>query len=121
MGTVPSPPTKPSALLSSNGNIYSRGRTDYPGYAASQFASVKAAGAKGGQSSLFRNTRLTELKRFLVHPSRPPDGVTDDTVAIQNFINANWGCYILFFDAGVCGESRELAIRACAEDKSFRS
>ncbi|KAG9030245.1 hypothetical protein FRB95_004181 [Tulasnella sp. JGI-2019a] len=73
---VTSAPTKPAALLNSGtGNIYSRGRTDYPQYAASQFASVKAAGAKG-------------------------DGVTDDTAAIQAFINANWGCKILFFDAG---------------------
>ncbi|KAG8900468.1 hypothetical protein FRC00_012760 [Tulasnella sp. 408] len=28
------------------------------------------------------------------------DGVTDDTTAIQNFINKYWGCKILFFDAG---------------------
>lgn len=28
------------------------------------------------------------------------DGVTDDTTSIQNFINANWGCKILYFDAG---------------------
>ncbi|KAG8880657.1 hypothetical protein FRB97_000611 [Tulasnella sp. 331] len=73
---VTSAPTKPAALINSaNGNIYSRGRTDYPQYAASQFASVKAAGAVG-------------------------DGVTDDTAAIQAFINANWGCKVLFFDAG---------------------
>ncbi|KAG8922282.1 hypothetical protein FRC01_014240 [Tulasnella sp. 417] len=50
-------------------------RTDYPNYAGSQFASVKEAGAVG-------------------------DGVTDDTTAIQNFINKYWGCKILFFDAG---------------------
>ncbi|KAG9032270.1 hypothetical protein FRB95_001666 [Tulasnella sp. JGI-2019a] len=73
--SITSPATKPTQLLTSTGNIYSRGRTDYPNYAASQFASVKAAGAKG-------------------------DGVTDDTAAIQAFINANWGCKILFFDAG---------------------
>ncbi|KAG8875639.1 hypothetical protein FRB97_004846 [Tulasnella sp. 331] len=72
---IASPATKPTQLLTSAGKIYSRGRTDYPNYAASQFASVKAAGAKG-------------------------DGVTDDTAAIQAFINANWGCKILFFDAG---------------------
>ncbi|KAG8878499.1 hypothetical protein FRB98_006108 [Tulasnella sp. 332] len=70
-----SPPEKPSALLDSNGKIYSRSRTDYPQYAASAFASVKAAGAIG-------------------------DGVTDDTVAIKSFIAANWGCKILFFDSG---------------------
>lgn len=74
-GLISNAPAKPSALLDSSGRIYSRGRTDYPGYAASQFASVRAAGAVG-------------------------DGVTDDTTAIQNFINANWGCKILFFDAG---------------------
>ena len=33
-------------------------------------------------------------------PQANLDGVTDDTTAIQNFINANWGCKILFFDAG---------------------
>ncbi|KAG8958172.1 hypothetical protein FRC05_009141, partial [Tulasnella sp. 425] len=27
-------------------------------------------------------------------------GVTDDTTAIQNFVNKYWGCKILFFDAG---------------------
>ncbi|KAG8919013.1 hypothetical protein FRC01_001524 [Tulasnella sp. 417] len=68
-------PTKPTRLLDSNGYIYSRSRTDYPNYAASQFASVKEAGAVG-------------------------DGVTDDTTAIQNFINKYWGCKILFFHAG---------------------
>ncbi|KAG8914769.1 hypothetical protein FRC01_003927, partial [Tulasnella sp. 417] len=69
-------PTKPIALLDSNGYIYSRSRTDYPNYAASQFASVKEAGALG-------------------------DGITDDTTAIQDFINKYWGCKILFFDAGI--------------------
>ncbi|KAG8886521.1 hypothetical protein FRB97_003032 [Tulasnella sp. 331] len=68
-------PTKPAALLNSAGQIYSRGRTDYANYAPNQFASVRTAGAKG-------------------------DGVTDDTTAIQNFINKYWGCQILFFDAG---------------------
>ena len=28
------------------------------------------------------------------------DGVTDDTTAIQNFINQYWGCKILYADAG---------------------
>lgn len=42
-------PTKPAALLQSNGNIVARGRTDYPNYASSQFASVRVFGAKGGQ------------------------------------------------------------------------
>jgi glucan 1,3-beta-glucosidase len=73
--TTVNAPTKPTALLDSNGYIYSRSRTDYPNYAASQFASVKDNGAVG-------------------------DGVTDDTTAIQNFINKYWGCKILFFDAG---------------------
>ncbi|KAG8946692.1 hypothetical protein FRC04_011470 [Tulasnella sp. 424] len=69
-------PAKPTGLLdTTTGYIYSRSRTDYPNYAASQFASVRDAGAVG-------------------------DGVTDDTTAIQNFINKNWGCKILFFDAG---------------------
>lgn len=71
----PSIAAKPAKLLDSAGNIVSRRRTDYPQYAASQFASVRAAGAAG-------------------------DGTTDDTTSIQNFINANWGCKVLFFDAG---------------------
>lgn len=97
-GMVSSAPTKPAALLNSNGNIYSRGRTDYPAYAASQFASVKAAGAKGGEyawTALAPCISLMEMISFGLL-----DGVTDDTTAIQNFINANWGCFILFFDAG---------------------
>ncbi|KAG8986773.1 hypothetical protein FRB90_003794, partial [Tulasnella sp. 427] len=68
-------PAKPQALLDSSGRIFQRGRTDYANYAASQFASVKSAGAKG-------------------------DGVTDDTKAIQAFIKKNAGCKILYFDAG---------------------
>ncbi|KAG8886520.1 hypothetical protein FRB97_003031 [Tulasnella sp. 331] len=68
-------PTKPAALLNSAGQIYSRRRSDYANYAHTQFAGVRTAGAKG-------------------------DGVTDDTNAIQNFINKYWGCKILFFDAG---------------------
>ncbi|KAG8956019.1 hypothetical protein FRC04_006468 [Tulasnella sp. 424] len=68
-------PTKPSQLLDSSGRIFQRGRTDYPDYAADQFASVRDAGAKG-------------------------DGVTDDTKAIQKFIDNNAGCKILYFDAG---------------------
>ncbi|KAG9004242.1 hypothetical protein FRB90_011032 [Tulasnella sp. 427] len=78
-------PNKPSALLDSNGYIYSRSRTDYPNYAASQFASVKDAGAVG-------------------------DGVTDDTNAIQNFINKYWGCKILYFDAGTYYVSNTITI-----------
>lgn len=54
-----SAPSKPSALLDSQGRIFGRGRPQYEDYAVSQFISVKDYGAKG-------------------------DGRTDDTTAIKD-------------------------------------
>ncbi|KAF8310410.1 hypothetical protein DL93DRAFT_2099469 [Clavulina sp. PMI_390] len=63
-------PTKPSSLTS-NGKVFTRPRPQYEAYAASQFISVKSAGAKG-------------------------DGSTDDTAALQAVFNEYWGCKIIF-------------------------
>lgn len=67
--------SKPAGLLDSNGNVFGKSRPQYEAYAASQFQSVKASGAKG-------------------------DGVTDDTAAIQAVLAAYAGCKIIYFDAG---------------------
>ncbi|CCA67681.1 probable glucan 1,3-beta-glucosidase [Serendipita indica DSM 11827] len=69
------PPAKPASLLDSSGKIFGVGRPQYENYAASQFVSVKAHGAKG-------------------------DGVTDDTAALQSIFDTYAGCKIIFFDAG---------------------
>lgn len=68
--------TKPSGLLDSSGKVFMKSRPQYEDYSASQFISVKASGAAG-------------------------DGTTDDTAALQAVINANTGCSIIYFDAGV--------------------
>lgn len=68
-------PSKPAALLASNGYFYERSKPQYQSYAASAFVSVKSAGAKG-------------------------DGVTDDTAAIQKAMNSISSGQILYFDHG---------------------
>ncbi|KAL1302651.1 hypothetical protein AAFC00_003018 [Neodothiora populina] len=73
-----SAPSKPSALLASNGYFYERSKPQYQNYDASAFVSVKAVyGAKG-------------------------DGTTDDTAAIQNAMNAvgKDSSKVLYFDHG---------------------
>ncbi|KAF8634219.1 hypothetical protein AX17_004266 [Amanita inopinata Kibby_2008] len=75
-GAYPSPPTKPTTLLDSNGHIFTRSRPQYNTWQPSQFLSVKGIGGAKG------------------------DGVTDDSDAINNFISANSGCGIIYFDAG---------------------
>lgn len=66
---------KSRKLLDSSGKIFSKRRPEYDDYLPSQFASVKAHGAKG-------------------------DGVHDDTHAIQRVLDKYAGCKIIYFDAG---------------------
>ncbi|KAJ1548042.1 hypothetical protein HK405_004347 [Cladochytrium tenue] len=68
-------PSKPSSLLTSSGKFYERSKPQYETLAASEFVSIKTAGAKG-------------------------DGVTDDTAAIQKALNALTTGQVLFFDHG---------------------
>jgi glucan 1,3-beta-glucosidase len=56
----------------------------------SEFSSAKAAGAKG-------------------------DGTTDDTAALQAWINADWGCKLLYLDAGTYLVSDTITIPAGAQ------
>jgi glucan 1,3-beta-glucosidase len=72
-GEVPAA-SRPAALLS-NGKIFERSKPQYETLPASSFVSVKSAGAKG-------------------------DGVTDDTVAVQNAINSLQDGQVLYFDHG---------------------
>lgn len=69
-------PSMPSALVDpSTGNVFERSKPQYESVEVSNFVSVKSAGAVG-------------------------DGVTDDTVAIQNAMNSIIGDQILYFDHG---------------------
>jgi hypothetical protein len=69
-------PTKSAALLrSGTETFFARPKPQYENYAVSDFISVKSLGAKG-------------------------DGRTDDTAAIQQALNQNAGCKIIYFPAG---------------------
>ncbi|KAF7294244.1 hypothetical protein HMN09_01152800 [Mycena chlorophos] len=87
--TGPAPgPNLPSHLLdpsSSNNGVFFRTRPQYNNYAVSQFVSAKSNGVAC-------------------------DGVTDDTVALQSFINRFWGCKVLYLDAGACKVSNTITI-----------
>jgi len=76
-GAIASPPTKNSALLDGQGNVFARSKPQYAGTDASSFISAKDSGCKG-------------------------DGVTVDTTAVQNFLNkvAQTPGAIAYFDHG---------------------
>jgi len=80
-------PSKPAALLASNGYFFERSKPQYESYPASAFKSVKNYGAKG-------------------------DGVADDTAAIQSAMNAvgNDGNSILYFDHGAYVVTRTIQV-----------
>ncbi|KAH8927659.1 glycoside hydrolase family 55 protein [Atractiella rhizophila] len=77
--------TKPASLLTSSGAVFGRSRPQYEQYSASQFYNVKSAGATG-------------------------NGNTDDTAAIQNAINQNWGCKIIYFPYGIYRVSNTITV-----------
>jgi glucan 1,3-beta-glucosidase len=68
-------PAKPTVLLNSAGNVFTRSKPQYENELVSAFLSVKSAGAKG-------------------------DGVTDDTAAIQALFNSASASDIVYFDHG---------------------
>ncbi|KAF7294257.1 Glycoside hydrolase family 55 protein [Mycena chlorophos] len=81
-------PDLPSQLLdstSSNNGVFFRTRPQYEAYAFTEFESAKSNGVKC-------------------------DGTTDDTAALQSFIDNFWGCKILYLDAGVCKVSSTITI-----------
>jgi glucan 1,3-beta-glucosidase len=67
--------TKPQSLLTSSGRVFERSKPQYETIPASQFISVKGAGARG-------------------------DGQTDDTTAVQNAFNNLKEDQVLYFDHG---------------------
>jgi glucan 1,3-beta-glucosidase len=79
------PPSKPASLLDAEGLIYERSRPQYQDYDDSHFVSVKSHGAKG-------------------------DGATDDTIAIQEVINAAKADEIVYFDSGAYVISQTIKI-----------
>lgn len=68
-------PTKPTTLLNSEGNIFTKSRPQYENVPVSQFVSLKSKGASG-------------------------DGVTDDTAALQSAIDGLADGEILYVDHG---------------------
>lgn len=68
-------PSKPAALLNSNGRFFGRSKPQYETVPVASFKSAKSAGAKG-------------------------DGVTDDTAAIQALFNSAGPNDIVYFDQG---------------------
>ncbi|KAI9739910.1 MAG: hypothetical protein M1818_004966 [Claussenomyces sp. TS43310] len=84
------PFTRPSSLLDGS-NYYTRIKPQYNDLAASQFSSVRTAGAKG-------------------------DGVTDDTAAIQSIINsATAAGNVVYFDYGMYLVTSTITIPAGAK------
>lgn len=79
-------PYKPIVLLE-GGQIVSRSKPTYQNYTTSEFSSAKAAGAKG-------------------------DGYTDDTAALQAWIDEDFGCKLLYLDAGTYLVSNTITIPA---------
>jgi len=68
-------PNKPGSLLNSQGQFFTRSRPQYESLPASSFVSIKSFGAVG-------------------------DGMTDDTAAVQNAMNAVTSNQVLYFDHG---------------------
>lgn len=68
-------PSKPASLLDSRGYIFERSKPQYASVPASDFVSVKTAGAKG-------------------------DGTTDDTAAIQKVLDSATADQVVYFDHG---------------------
>ncbi|EFR04093.1 hypothetical protein MGYG_07100 [Nannizzia gypsea CBS 118893] len=68
-------PSKPAILLDKNGKVFERAKPQYENVPASQFISVKSAGAKG-------------------------DGKTDDTKAIQAVLDKATADQVVYFDHG---------------------
>ncbi|KZT72230.1 glycoside hydrolase family 55 protein [Daedalea quercina L-15889] len=79
--------SKPSVLMGVGDWIFEKSHPQYASYSPSQFMSMRSQGATG-------------------------DASTDDTEAIQTAINNYWGCYILYFDAGIYMVSSTITIPA---------
>ncbi|KAJ7079288.1 pectin lyase fold/virulence factor [Mycena belliarum] len=69
--------SRPNALIDSSGNFFTKSRPQYQDYQDIQFLSIMAIGLGAAG-----------------------DGVTDDTVAINTFLQKYSGCAILLFEAG---------------------
>lgn len=69
------PAPKSASLLDANGNFFSRSRPQYEGVPVDSFISAKTYGCKG-------------------------DGVTDDTVCVQDFLDSIETTQIAYFDHG---------------------
>jgi glucan 1,3-beta-glucosidase len=81
-----SAPIKDGSLLDSAGRVFGKRHPQYESFDVNDFVSIRELGAKG-------------------------DGVTDDTEAIQNALNANANCgKIIYFDHGVYYITKTLTI-----------